>query len=124
MIIFNIFRHWVGKSRNSWSKTLSHAGANACEINQMDMAQRFAYDHSSSTKYLSFYMLINYAAERVGSGSFMPSMVVEGVTQRLATASHRTAQWMKAVQCALCKQQAEGTATCMILYLLSNWHPR
>jgi hypothetical protein len=31
----------------------------------LPLAQRFAYDHSSSTKYLSLYTLVDYAAEMV-----------------------------------------------------------
>jgi ATP-dependent Clp protease adapter protein ClpS len=34
----------------------------------LSLAQRFAYDHSSSTKYSSLYTLVDYAAERVGAG--------------------------------------------------------
>jgi hypothetical protein len=34
----------------------------------LSLVQRFAYDHSSSTKYSSLYTLVDYAAERVGAG--------------------------------------------------------
>ena len=34
----------------------------------LSLAQRFAYDHSSSTKYSSLYTFVDYAAERVGAG--------------------------------------------------------
>jgi hypothetical protein len=66
MIVLNVCRH--GRC-TSWAQTiLSRASGQGllvggCKI--LSLAQRFAYDHSSSTKYSSLYTLVDYAAERV-----------------------------------------------------------
>ncbi len=36
-----------------------------CHLDRLEREQRFAYDHSSSTKYSSLYTLVYYAVERV-----------------------------------------------------------
>jgi hypothetical protein len=50
---------------------------------------RFAYDHSSSTKYLSLYTLIDYATERVDASSSFANSVASDVSMRAVTSKSR-----------------------------------
>jgi hypothetical protein len=72
----NVYRHdgkVVGLVSQSLQEQVDAALRLVGRYRGLSLAQRFAYDHSGSTKYSSLYTLVDYAAERVGS-SFVPSI--------------------------------------------------
>jgi len=64
----NIYRHGgevVGLVSQSLQEQIDAALRLDGRYRGLSLAQRFAYDHSSSTKYSGLYTLVDYAAEMV-----------------------------------------------------------
>ena len=69
MVGLNVYRHGgevVGLASQSLQEQIDAALRLDGRYRDLSLAQRFAYDHSSSTKYSSLYMLVDYTAEKVG----------------------------------------------------------
>jgi hypothetical protein len=69
MVGLNIYRHGGEVVRLVGQEQVNPALRLVGRYEGLSLAQQFTYDHSSSTKYLSLYTLIDYAVERVGAGS-------------------------------------------------------
>jgi hypothetical protein len=69
MVGLNVYRHGgevVGLVSQSLQEQIDVVVRLDGRYRGLSLAQRFAYDHSSSPKYSSLYTLVDYTAEKVG----------------------------------------------------------